>query len=267
MVRTPRVVLCTGCDPVTTPLPIMKQKPHLFEKGPGIKFIHMDTAVKPSLLVQTLDRAAPTTVAVVGGSHSAVLVLMNLYNLATSTHPNLRIKWFTRSKKLLYAKEVEDGIIHDNTGLKGQAAQWARANLEEDTFPSSPVRQVVKKIWTQPEEGREDDIQEAELPGCTHIVEAIGFQRNPLPVLSVVESQGSAPRPLDLEFDDTSGRFFEKSSQQSPEERRYLPGVFGSGIAFPERAKDPVGNEEHAVGLIKFSLFAQRVVPEWVRSP
>jgi hypothetical protein len=36
-----------------------------------------------------------------------------------------------------------------------------------------------------------------------------------------------------------------------------IPGLFGAGIAFPERVVDPHGNEEYAVGFWKFMKFAQ----------
>jgi hypothetical protein len=42
-----------------------------------------------------------------------------------------RIKHFYR-EPLKYAVEQPDGwILYDNTGLKGEAADWARAHLDE----------------------------------------------------------------------------------------------------------------------------------------
>ena len=57
----------------------------------------------------------------IGASHSAILVLRNLYNLASTTHTKLRIKWLTRHA-LRYAEERDGWIFQDNTGLKGDVA-------------------------------------------------------------------------------------------------------------------------------------------------
>lgn len=101
--------------------------------------IHLDTALAPSKLQTLFDPSSPATVAVIGASHSAILVLRNLYKIANTSHPNLRIKWFTRNK-LRYAVKMDGWILRDNTGLKGEAAEWARQNLEEDgVFEKSPV--------------------------------------------------------------------------------------------------------------------------------
>ncbi|KAI5458205.1 pyridine nucleotide-disulfide oxidoreductase-domain-containing protein [Mariannaea sp. PMI_226] len=256
-VQTPKLVLCTGSSPISSPQPVTEQLPaHL-------KMVHLDTALKPSKLAQTIESDA--TVAVVGASHSAILVLMNLYNLAATTHPNLRIKWFTRHKDLRYAEYKEGWILYDNTGLKGQAAQWARQNLEEASFKTSAVSNVISKLWTPPDLA--DAIYEAELPSCTHFVQAIGYTRNRLPELGLAQVVGAKPQPFSVHHDDLSGRFFTYPPEHSGSlGRQYVPGLFGAGIAFPERVTDPAGNVEHAVGFWKFMKFLKKSVPEWVES-
>ncbi|KAI1340047.1 hypothetical protein F5Y15DRAFT_415473 [Xylariaceae sp. FL0016] len=259
-ISTPRLVLCTGANPISKPLPIL-QKLSL----PHLKPIDLDTALAPSLLSQSFSPDDDAIVAVVGASHSAILVLMNLVRLARSSHPRLRVRWFTRNP-LRYAEYRDGWILRDNTGLKGEAAAWARASLDFERFgAASPVRDVVARVWTSRD--GEDAAYGAELPGCTHIVQAVGYQQNPLPALQVLdEGQGGVPKPLDVEFDNDSGRFFRKSEQ--PEAgRTYLPGLFGAGIAFPERVTDPLGNMEYAVGFWKFMRFAKKVVPQWVQKP
>ncbi|KAF9874093.1 hypothetical protein CkaCkLH20_08465 [Colletotrichum karsti] len=255
-VRTSRLVLSTGSSPISRPQLVTEKLPE------NLKMVHLDTALNPPLLGQTISQDA--TVAVVGASHSAILVLMNLYNLATTTHPDLRIKWFTRHKDLRYAEYKDGWILYDNTGLKGQAAQWARENLEEASFGGSPVSKVVTKLWTPPKE--EQAAYETELPGCSHLIQAIGYQRNPLPDLSVAEEAGAEAQPLDVHHDASNGRFSSQPLEATTQGRTYIPGLFGAGIAFPERVVDPVGNVEHAVGFWKFMRFLKKSVPEWVET-
>jgi len=40
-------------------------------------------------------------------------------------------------------------------------------------------------------------------------------------------------------------------------------GLYGAGIAWPNKVTDPEGNVEFAVGLAKFMAFLKKVVPEW----
>ncbi|KAH7145681.1 pyridine nucleotide-disulfide oxidoreductase-domain-containing protein [Dactylonectria estremocensis] len=258
LVKTPLLVLCTGASPIENPLPAVEKLQQTLE------MVHLDVALKPSELTKKIQPDA--TVAVVGASHSAILVLMNLYNMAAGTHPNLRIKWFTRHKDLSYAKYMDGWILRDNTGLKGQAAQWARENLEGEAFANSPVSKVMTKLWTP--RGEEDQIYRTELPSCTHIIQAIGYKRNPLPNLAVAESADTRAEPLEIHHDDLTGRFFSSPpTSSSSNGRQYVPGLFGAGIAFPERVTDPLGNVEHAVGFWKFMRFLRQTVPQWVDQP
>ncbi|KAH0135786.1 hypothetical protein KCU86_g25381, partial [Aureobasidium melanogenum] len=81
-----RMILCTGSSPTNQQLPV---------EVADLSALDLDHALSPTLLAKAIPNE-PTTVAVIGASHSAVLVLINLYNLASTTHPDLRIKWFTR---------------------------------------------------------------------------------------------------------------------------------------------------------------------------
>lgn len=234
------LVLCTGSHPITSPLP--------FTKGTSkIEQIPLDPALKPSYLTTLLSASAPLTIGVIGASHSAILVLRNLYNLASTSHPHLRIKWFTRHP-LRYAEERDGWIYRDNTGLKGAVATWAKENLEEDVLPQSDVSRYLEKVFTPKDQ--EQAYYEKHLPGCTHVVQAIGYARNPIPKLE--DENG----PLKVEYDNRSAGF-------KDQEGRVVRGLYGAGIAFPERVTDPEGNVEHAVGLWKFMNYLKRVVPEW----
>lgn len=288
-----RLILCTGSSPISKPLPILERL-----RLASLQEINLDTALAPSILARTFEPGAAAsqpspspTVAVVGASHSAILVLMNLVELARTSHPRLRIKWFTRNR-LRYAEYMDGWILRDNTGLKGQAAEWARQNLDFDfddddddnhnAFADrSPVRDLVTRVWTAG--GREEQAYQTELPGCTHIVQAVGYENHPLPQLHVIGPHDRAAKPLDVEFDHETGRFFESPGSATAaaaagaasagagagavaakEKREYVPGIFGAGIAFPERVVDPHGNVEYAVGFWKFMKYVSRVAPGWL---
>ncbi|KAG8157727.1 hypothetical protein KVR01_012389 [Diaporthe batatas] len=232
-----RLVLCTGSSPTSGPLPVS----HL-------QHVHLDTALSPTLLSRTLPTDQPVQIGVIGASHSAILVLRNLSRLASGTHPRLRIKWFTRHP-LRYAEERDGWILRDNTGLKGEVATWARENLEEGVLASSSVSGHLVKVATS--HGSEAETYARELAGCTHVCQAIGYKPDPLPELRV-DGRTVAPR-----FDNATGAFVDAASGGR------IPGLFGAGIAFPQRVVDPEGNVEYAVGLFKFMNFLKKVVPGW----
>lgn len=244
-VQTKRLVLCTGASPTDPPLPVEPE---------GLKHLHLDSALSPSRLSQTLSPLGPTEVAVIGASHSAILVLWNLANFALTSKPDLKIKWFTRHA-LRYA-EFEDGFIaRDNTGLKGQAAQWARENLEPETMPNSPVSKCISKIAH--EKGAEPDVYAKHLPGCAFVVQAIGYNRDPTPVIKINGQEQVTPV-----FDHDNGTFNYVSGSDST--LKPLPGVYGAGIAFPERVIDKkYGHEEMNVGFFKFMKAVKKWVNEW----
>ncbi|KAJ6120298.1 hypothetical protein N7523_004578 [Penicillium sp. IBT 18751x] len=238
-IETSRLILCTGSHPTNIPVPI---------PGLEISRLDLDTVLKPSELAEVLPKSRPSTVAVVGASHSAILAILNLVTLARESHPHLRIKWFTRHP-LRYAEYMDGWILRDNTGLKGLAADFARAQLEDGVLGTSPAGQVLEKIDCG--NGKEAEMYSKYLPECSHIVHAVGFTRDPLPQLV------KAGRPLAMEFDHESGQFHERAGGKA------IPGLFGAGIAFPERVVDPYGNVEYAVGFFKFMKFLKRVAPNW----
>lgn len=238
-VLTPRLVVCTGSSPTEVSISI---------PGHHIERLDLDLVLKPSDLVSHLPRDKPLTVAVVGASHSAILALLNLVDLARTSHPELRIKWFTRHS-LRYAEFMDGWILRDNTGLKGSAADFARQQLEDDKLPHSEAGRFITKVYCG--DNQEQAQYERHLPSCSYLVQAVGFTRDPLPELSI---NGSSLEP---EFDPVSGGFRDSNG-------RVVRGLYGAGIAFPERVVDPYGNVEHAVGFFKFMNFVKRVCPQWV---
>ncbi|KAJ5458281.1 hypothetical protein N7475_009669 [Penicillium sp. IBT 31633x] len=234
-IEASRLILCTGSFPTTAPIAVA---------GLDIQRLDLD-----------LQRPSPTdkpiSVAIIGASHSAILAILNLTKLAQTSHPHLRIKWFTRHP-LRYAEYKDGWILRDNTGLKGLAADFARSELEDDKLPTSRAGQVLAKIDCAGGPDAESSQYHKYLPACDYIVQAVGYTRETLPVLS------KNGEPLAVGFDHDSGRFHE------PGQSSDIPGLYGAGIAFPERVVDPSGNEEYAVGFWKFMKFLKRVVPSWV---
>lgn len=90
--------------------------------------------------------SAEDTVGVIGSSHSAILVLMNLLEM----EPGPRVVNLYRSP-LKYAKFLsDDTIILDNTGLKVSAG--VNSSLKRARAQQSPGyhRRAVKRLHTTP---------------------------------------------------------------------------------------------------------------------
>ena len=247
--------MCTGSKPTKTSLIGLDETETPYRIG-------LDQALKPSLLKTLIDPEKKATVAVVGASHSAILVLRNLYNIASSTHPHLRIKWFTRHP-LRYAVEKDGWILRDNTGLKGEVATWAEKNLEEDKLPSSDVSKYLTKVVTPKDPAGEAEANKEHMIGCDYVVQAIGFKPDTSLRLSVngITSPNGNSRfyPHALDYNHETGAFADKVGKK-------IPGLYGAGIAYPERVVDPEGNVEFAVGLWKFMSYLKRVVPNWTKN-
>lgn len=245
-VQAKRLILCTGSTPLDPKLP---NEPADFEH------INLDDALSPTNLKAKLSSLGPTTVAVIGASHSAVLVLMNLSKIALESKPDLKVKWFTRHG-LRYAEYDDSGHVsaRDNTGLKGQAAVWAKENLEPEKLSTSPVGKVVQMISYQ--KGDEAKVYGEHLGDAQFVVQAIGYTKNALPTLT---ANGEIVTPT---FDHDKG-IFEYTTAASGESRQ-LPGVYGAGIAFPKRIVDQrYGHTEFNVGFMKFMKAVKGWVEEW----
>jgi hypothetical protein len=76
---------------------------------------------------------------------------------------------------------LADGrCLHDNTGLKGKVASWAREKLELGHYENR-----LERIQSTPDGSALDDA----LSRSTAVVYAVGFKRNPLP--EIVLADGS----------------------------------------------------------------------------
>ncbi len=202
------VILAIGCDP--------KKLQHA-----NLEEIPVSVALNPEKLALHVDQN--DTVAVFGSSHSAILILSNLLNLQA------KVINFYRSAHL-YAVDMGDWLLFDNTGLKGYAATWAKKHLD-GTMPKN-LQRVLSS----------DHQSEEFLAKCNKAVYAVGFKARKLPVL---EQYGN------MDYNHKTGII--------------APGLFGFGIAFPEVAYDRFMNIEHRVGLWKFMEYLNKILPIWFK--
>lgn len=188
---------------------------------PELDEIPVEVALDPEKLAREPLRGA--TVGVFGSSHSSMIVLPNLLR-----HPVERVINFYRSP-LKYAVYFEDWILFDDTGLKGQAAVWARENID-GVLPDRLERCLV----SAPEFS-------GQLARCDRVVYTVGFERRRLP---------ETPQFGQLDYNRTNGIL--------------APGLFGVGIAFPQYAQDRYGYGQFRVGLKKFMDYLDAVLPLWL---
>lgn len=206
-----KVVLATGAQPKQLPLS-------------GHHVIPLEVAMDPEKLQAEIT--PQDTIGVFGSSHSAMCALENLINVSAPSVIN-----FYRSP-LKYALNMGDWILFDNTGLKGNSANWARQNIDGAHPPS------LTRVPTN------SPTYEEEVARCNKVVYAIGFKPRSLPLITPYES---------TTYNHTTGII--------------APGLFGFGIAYPEGALDPLGNFEYRVGLWKFMDYLNRILPIWQRYP
>lgn len=129
-----------------------------------------------------------------------------------------------------YAINMGDWILFDNTGLKGHTAEWARENID-GTLPPNLARYKSNPA----------NIAQY-LPECDKAIYAVGF------------------KPRDT---ITIGEYEHK--QYNPHVGIIAPGLFGLGIAYPEIKSDPFGSIESQVGLWKFMVYLNKVLPIWLK--
>lgn len=203
------IILATGSEPKTL-------------SYPGTKTIPLDIALNPDALALTCQKS--DTLAVFGSSHSAILIIQSLLERCDVK----RVINFYLSP-LRYAVYLDDWILFDDTGLKGNTAIWAREHID-GKLPTKLTRLI----------SNEENVRE-NLPQCTQAIYATGFKKRLIPIEGMHH----------LEYNDRSGII--------------APGLFGFGIAFPEAKIDRFGTLEHRVGLWKFMEYLERVLPVWMK--
>ena len=123
-----------------------------------------------------------------------------------------------------------DWILFDNTGLKGHTAQWARQHID-GTLPENLVRYP----------SNESTISRF-LPECDKAIYAVGFKRRNTITIGGYEH-----------------------CHYNPHVGIIGPGLFGFGIAYPEIKPDRFGSVESQVGLWKFMVYLNNVLPIWFK--
>jgi len=157
-----KVVLAVGADPKSLSL-----TEH--------EILSVETALHPEKLAKAVS--SQDIVGVFGSSHTAFLVLANLYELKIKT-----INFYRSPHR--YAVYLNDWILFDDIGLKGFTARWAKQHID-GTWPSTLTRVCTA-----------DRTFEEALAPCSKLVYATGFERRKLPVL---EQFGK------LHYDDKTG--------------------------------------------------------------
>ncbi|MEM7284478.1 MAG: pyridine nucleotide-disulfide oxidoreductase, partial [Pseudomonadota bacterium] len=130
---------------------------------------------------------------------------------------------------LKFSVNLGEWMLYPNTGLRGAAAVWAREAID-GTWPDRLERYPCS-------DPKFDKI----LASCNKVVYTIGFQARTPPL---------TPQFPELSYNDCNGII--------------APGLFGLGIAYPQRVVDPFGNVEHNVGLWKFMNYLNSVVDVWM---
>ena len=201
------VILATGAIP--------KQAP-----SQPLPCIDLPTVLNPEKLAQVVS--PKDTVIVYGASHSGVLAVKNLLNLDCSVIN-------TYKHPLRYAIYQSDHIIYDNTGLKGVAADFARAQMETTMHPKLTRCLLASADY------------KSLVAQANKAVYAVGFVTHQRPHVANVHPANYDPQTGIIAL-----------------------GLFGCGIAFPERVTDRYGHQEWNVGLFKFARYLERVLPIWL---
>ncbi|KAH8947723.1 hypothetical protein BDL97_11G057900 [Sphagnum fallax] len=196
----------------------------------GVEELLLDDVLTPTRIPELVTD--DDTVGVIGSSHSAILALKNLHECAT-TRPKRIINFF--QSPLLFAIYKEGWILYDNTGLKGEAADWAKQELQSGNLEKEKKLERICVKDYSPEE------QVKSWQQCTKLVHAVGFDRNPLPKILF-----NGDELKQISYDPHTGKIAD--------------GLYGCGIAFPEKTVDPYGNQEYAVGFWKFMRYAQKKI-------
>lgn len=208
--KSEKIILATGATPKT--LNYSQYCQHE---------ISVPVALNKNLLEQQVDKT--DVVAVFGSSHSSMIIIRDLLDIGVKQVVN-----FYQSP-IKFALKLDDWILYDNTGLKGETARWVRENMIQKRHPQ------LKRFISN-----EDHIQK-ELPLCDKVVYAVGFMRR-TPISTDINLN---------KYDRHTGII--------------APGMFGCGIGFPREVLSPLGHVELNVGLWKFMNDMRLVMPLWIQ--
>ena len=120
--------------------------------------IRLKTALIPQDLLHVVTKG--DSVAVFGSSHSSMIIVKNLIDCGVKAVMNFYLRPFR------YAINMGDWTLYDNTGLKGETADWVRQNISGYSHPD------ITRFISNPENIK------GYLPQCNKAVYAIEFDRN-----------------------------------------------------------------------------------------
>jgi hypothetical protein len=239
MLVTRNVCLAIGGEPLRhTNLHIGHQNKKMIDLYTALSLSGLQANVSPG-----------DTIAIVGGSHSAFVIMYLLHKLNI---PNVKIVNFYRDP-LRFAVYMQDFILYDNTGLKGEVAQWTKSILEGNSAPNFSL----ERIHIDDEAKMTDAIQRAGKFIYTH-----GFGRSRMPRiiydLPDVRLCSEIPKPRPniagyLSYSNINGAIEVPSQSKGT---ITIEGLYGFGLAFPEKVITPVGELEMNIGLGKFGVLA-----------
>jgi len=173
--------------------------------------------------------------AVIGSSHSAMLVVKNLCEAGVQNIVN-----FYRSELRLMHIAPDGSTVYPGIGLKGPVGAWVESNLMLSPHP------IVKRVHITRESITTSSWdQQMKAHNIGHIVAAVGYRRDDdsLPLVRVGDRCLST---ADLDgYDRWSGQI---STGSAPDSERW-PVLFGGGIAFPQDITDGAGHVQPWVGL------------------
>ena len=139
------VILATGAEPLQ-----LNDSQQELVNSLNRSIVPLEIALDPEKFSQIVNKKQ--TYAVFGSSHSAMIVLRYLVELGVDKVIN-----FYRSP-CRYAIDQGDWILFDNTGLKGDTANWARESID-GVLPANLVRYV----------SHEKNLARY-LPECQHVI-------------------------------------------------------------------------------------------------
>ena len=142
-----KVVLATGAAACQFDEPTLR-------KLPSVPF---DVAIDKQKLSGVVNKQ--NTYAVIGSSHSAIMIIRSLVELGVKKVIN-----FYRSP-CCYAIDQGDWILFDNTGLKGDTASWARDHID-GVLPAN-LERYVSNATNIARYGA----------FCQHVIHAVGFSQ------------------------------------------------------------------------------------------
>ena len=205
--------------------------------------IDLDTCLDPSLLQKIMK--TDDVVAVIGSSHSSMVVIKNLVEMKESPK---KIICFHK-EPLKFAEYMTDWILYDFTGLKGEVAEWVKDYL---------ITRKITKVEMYLIDNCQNVLKEM-IPLCTKIIYTIGFERNKVPQIIINNELNKET------IEDKYITYNNKTSEIQVFDgfnKKTLEGLYGLGIAWPEQIIDRRGNVEYAIGFTVFLNYANRIIPE-----